>query len=83
MQKKPLHFSPWNGTFSFIYNNHLFWLRSTEKEVGFRMEVVIWISCFGSQAILREFFDDRRKEYLQRTQNKTSVFEIKTVSGEE
>ncbi|KAJ9137650.1 hypothetical protein NKR23_g8937 [Pleurostoma richardsiae] len=74
-QKKPLHFSPWNGTFFFLYRKHLFWFRSTEKEVGFRMEEVVWVSCLGCQAVLRQFFNDRRKEYLQLTQNKISIFE--------
>lgn len=74
-QKKPLHFSPWNGTFFFLYRKHLFWFCSIEKEVGFHMDEVVWVSCLGCQAVLRQFFDDRRKEYLQLTQNKILIFE--------
>ncbi|KAH8745018.1 BCS1 N terminal-domain-containing protein [Diaporthe sp. PMI_573] len=74
-QKKPLHYSPWKGTFYFIYNQHLFWFRSVEKELGIRTEEVVTVSCFGSPAILKQFFDDCREAYLKLTKNKTTIFE--------
>lgn len=73
--KKPLNYSPWNGTFYFIYNKRLCWLRSVEKEISFRMEEVVTVSCFGSPATLRQFFDDCRDAYLKLITNKTTVFE--------
>ncbi|KAK4151487.1 putative mitochondrial chaperone BCS1-A, partial [Chaetomidium leptoderma] len=74
-QKKPLHYSPWKGTFYFVYEMHLFWFRSAEKEIGFRMEEVVTVSCFGSPATLKQFFDDCRDAYLKLTKNKTTIFE--------
>ncbi|KAK0707441.1 putative mitochondrial chaperone bcs1 [Lasiosphaeris hirsuta] len=74
-QKKPLSYSPWDGTFYFIYKNHLFWFRSTEKDAGYRKEEAITISGFGSPAVLKQLFDHCRDEYLRHTHNKTTVFE--------
>lgn len=74
-EKKPLHYSPWKGTFYFIYNKHLFWLRSVEKDLSFRVEEVVTVSCFGSPTILKQFFDDCRDAYLKLTKNKTTIFE--------
>ncbi|KAL2165626.1 hypothetical protein VTG60DRAFT_4090 [Thermothelomyces hinnuleus] len=74
-QKKPLHYSPWKRTFYFIYNKHLFWFHSMEKEIGFRMEEVVTVSCFGSPETLKQFFDDCRDAYLKLTKNKTTIFE--------
>ncbi|KAK4151938.1 putative mitochondrial chaperone BCS1-A [Chaetomidium leptoderma] len=75
MQKKPLHYSPWKGTFYFIYNKHLFWFRSVEKELGIRTEEVVTVSCFGSPTTLKLFFNDCRGAYLKLTKNKTTIFE--------
>ena len=74
-QKKPLHYSPWKGTFYFIYNKHVFWFRSVKKELGIRIEEVVTVSCFGSPTVLKQFFDDCRDAYLKLTKNKTTIFE--------
>ncbi|KAK4149897.1 putative mitochondrial chaperone BCS1-A [Chaetomidium leptoderma] len=74
-EKKPLHYSPWKGTFYFIYNKRLFWFRSVEKDLNFRVEEVVTVSCFGSPTILKRFFDDCREAYLKLTKNKTTIFE--------
>ncbi|KAH7012659.1 P-loop containing nucleoside triphosphate hydrolase protein [Microdochium trichocladiopsis] len=74
-QKKPLHYSPWKGTSYLVYNKYLFWFRSVEKDLGFRMEEVVTVSCFGSPAVLKQFFDDCRDAYLKLTKNKTTIFE--------
>ncbi|KAK4152082.1 putative mitochondrial chaperone BCS1-A [Chaetomidium leptoderma] len=39
--EKPLHYSPWKGTFYFIYNKRLFWFRSVEKDLNFHHTVVM------------------------------------------
>ncbi|KAK3687145.1 BCS1 N terminal-domain-containing protein [Podospora appendiculata] len=75
MQKKPLYYSPWKGTFYFIYNKHLFWFRSVEEKLGIRTEEVVTVSCFGSPTILKQFFNDCRGVYLKLTKNKTTIFE--------
>ncbi|KAH7007846.1 P-loop containing nucleoside triphosphate hydrolase protein, partial [Microdochium trichocladiopsis] len=62
-QKKPLHYSPWKGMSYFVYNKYLFWFRSVEKDLGFHMEEVVTVSCFGSPAVLKL------------TKNKTTIFE--------
>src|SRR4051812_49418478 len=74
-QKKPLYYSPWKGTFYFIYNKHLFWFRSVEEKLGIRTEEVVTVSCFGSPTILKQFFNDCRGAYLKLTKNKTTIFE--------
>ncbi|KAL2258047.1 hypothetical protein VTK26DRAFT_8793 [Humicola hyalothermophila] len=75
MQKKPLYYSPWKGTFYFLYNKHLFWFRSVEEKLGIRTEEVVTVSCFGSPTILKQFFNDCRDAYLKLTKNKTTIFE--------
>ncbi|KAK4032047.1 putative mitochondrial chaperone BCS1-A [Parachaetomium inaequale] len=75
MQKKPLYYSPWKGTFYFVYNKHLFWFRSVEEKLGIRTEEVVTVSCFGSPTILKQFFNDCRGAYLKITKNKTTIFE--------
>ncbi|KAJ4307299.1 hypothetical protein N0V88_000682 [Collariella sp. IMI 366227] len=74
-RKKPLQYSPWKGTFYFIYNKHMFWFRSVEKELGIRIEEVVTVSCFGSPTFLKQFFDDCRDAYLKLTKNKTTLFD--------
>ncbi|EQL29692.1 hypothetical protein BDFG_07745 [Blastomyces dermatitidis ATCC 26199] len=72
--KKPLHFSPWNGSFFFLYKNHLLRFQCLQKEGSDREEVSV--SCIGrSSETLREFFSDCRTRYLNVIQKKTSVFE--------
>lgn len=53
----------------------LCWFRSIEKEVAFRIEEVVTVSCFGSPATLKQFFDDCREAYLKLITNKTTIFE--------
>jgi chaperone BCS1 len=74
-QKKHLQYSPWNGSFSFLYKNRVLTFRSVQKEGRiFREEISV--SCIGrSPGVLREFFSECRAEYLKLVKNKTSVFE--------
>lgn len=46
-----------------------------EKELGIHTEEVVTVSCFGSPAVLKQFFDDCRDVYLKLTKNKTTIFE--------
>ncbi|EEQ85995.1 mitochondrial chaperone bcs1, variant [Blastomyces dermatitidis ER-3] len=73
--KKPLHFSPWNGSFRFWYKNYLLQFQCSEKECGSTQQEITVFSISESSEILREFFDDCRKEYLKLIQKKMSVFE--------
>lgn len=75
MQKKPLRYSPWKGTFYFIYNKPLFWFRSMEEKLGIRTEEVVTVSCFGSSTIPKQFFNHCRGASLKLTKNKTTIFE--------
>jgi len=75
-QKKPLQYSPWNGSFSFWYKNRLLTFRSVQKEGRIFREEEVSVSCIGrSPGVLREFFSECRAEYLNLVKNKTSVFE--------
>lgn len=74
-RKKPLNFSPFNGSFHFVYKNHLFRFRCMRKDSNSEREEVS-VSCVSrSSEILREFFDDCRTQYLNVIQKKTTVFE--------
>ncbi len=80
-QKKPLQYSPWNGSLSFYYKNHLLTFRSVQKEGQIFREQEISVSCISrSPSILREFFSECRTEYLKLVKNKTSVFEHRDSS---
>ncbi|EDN04866.1 predicted protein [Histoplasma mississippiense (nom. inval.)] len=71
-KKKPLRFSPWNGSFFFMYKNRLLRFQCIAKET----KEEISISCIGGSAqILRELLSDCRAEYLKLLQKKTTVFE--------
>ncbi|QSS61743.1 hypothetical protein I7I51_03920, partial [Histoplasma capsulatum] len=71
-KKKPLRFSPWNGSFFFVYKNHLLRFQCVAKET----KEEISISCIGgSSQILRALLSDCRAEYLKLIQRKTTVFE--------
>lgn len=75
-QKKPLQYSPWNGSISFCYKSRLLTFRSVQKEGRIFREEEISVSCIGrSPGVLREFFSECRAEYLKLVKNKTSVFE--------
>jgi mitochondrial chaperone BCS1 len=77
-QKKPLQYSPWNGSFSFYYKNRLLTFRSVQKEGRIFREKEISVSCISrSPDILREFFSECRAKYLKLLKNKTSVFEYR------
>ena len=77
-QKKPLQYSPWNGSFSFWYKNRLLTFRSVQKEGRIFREEEISVSCIGrSPDVLKELFSECRVEYLKLVKNKTSVFEYR------
>jgi mitochondrial chaperone BCS1 len=74
--KKPLNYSPWNGSFYFWYKNHLFVYRSTNKETSYRPEEEISISCVSrSPGMLKQLLGHCRVEYLKLIQNMTTIFE--------
>ncbi|EDN11259.1 predicted protein [Histoplasma mississippiense (nom. inval.)] len=71
-KKKPLRFSPWNGSFLFVYRNHLLRFQCVAKET----KEDISISCIcGSSQILRDLLSECRANYLKLIQKKTTVFE--------
>ncbi|EDN02518.1 predicted protein [Histoplasma mississippiense (nom. inval.)] len=71
-KKKPLRFSPWNGSFFFVYKKHLLRFQCMAKDT----KEEISISCIGgSSQILRELLSDCRAKYLKLIQKKTAVFE--------
>ncbi|OJD10777.1 hypothetical protein AJ78_08307, partial [Emergomyces pasteurianus Ep9510] len=71
-KKKPLRFSPWNGSFFFVYKNYLLRFQCVAKEI----KKEIFIFCIGgSSQILRALLSDCRAEYLKLIQRKTTVFE--------
>ena len=75
-EKKPLSFSPWNGTYFFFHRGHLCWFRSIQKDVGYRSEELLSISCLGrSSGVVKELFSHCRTEYLKMNENKTAIFE--------
>jgi len=77
-QKKPLQYSPWNGSFSFWYKNRLLTFWSIQKEGRVFREEEISVSCIGrSPDVLKELFSECRVEYLKLVKNKTSVFEYR------
>lgn len=60
-QKKPLQYSPWNGSFSFWYKNRLLTFSSIQKEGRVFREEEISVSCIGrSPDVLRELFSECR-----------------------
>lgn len=74
-QKKPLQYSPWNGSFSFWYKNHLHTFRSMQNDNRFFPKEEISVSCIGrSPKILMDLFSECRIEYLKFVEKKTSVF---------
>ena len=71
-KKKPLTFSPWDGSFPFWYKQHLLILHCAVE--NHRED--IYISSIGrSPNILKELIEECRKEYLNAIQKKISVFE--------
>ncbi|CAM1503416.1 Fc.00g081920.m01.CDS01 [Cosmosporella sp. VM-42] len=74
--KKPIKYSPWDGSFYFFYKNQLICFRSSLKDVGYRKEEEISVSCFGrSPKILKELLSECRHDYLRLIEKKTSCFE--------
>jgi hypothetical protein len=45
-----------------------------EKDLNFRMEEVVTVSCFGSPTILKQFLDDCCDAYLKLNKNKITIF---------
>jgi chaperone BCS1 len=75
-QKKALQYSPWNGSFSFWYKNHMLTFQSVEKESRYFREEQVSVSCIGRNPdILRAFLSECRTEYLKLIKNKTSIFQ--------
>jgi chaperone BCS1 len=74
-QKKPLQYSPWNGSFSFWYKNRLLTFRSMQNENRFFPKEEISVSCIGrSSQVLKDLLNECRTEYLRLVKNKTSIF---------
>ncbi|KAJ6096610.1 P-loop containing nucleoside triphosphate hydrolase protein [Penicillium sp. IBT 16267x] len=71
-EKKPLTFSPWDGSFLFWYKGHLLVLHCAVKEHREDLR----ISSIGLNAnILKSLIEECREKYLKDTQKKISVFE--------
>jgi chaperone BCS1 len=71
-EKKPLTFSPWDGSFLFWYKGHLLVLHCAVKEHREDLR----ISSVGLNAnILKTLIEECREKYLKDTQKKISVFE--------
>ncbi|CAI7622361.1 unnamed protein product [Penicillium manginii] len=71
-KKKPVTFSPWDGSFLFWYKGHLLVLHCQVKEHREDLR----ISSIGLNAkILKSLIEECREKYLKGTQKKVSVFE--------
>lgn len=71
-KKKPVTFSPWDGSFLFWYNGHLLILHCQVKEHREDLR----ISSIGLNAnILKSLIEECREKYLKGTQKNVSVFE--------
>ncbi|KAJ5394738.1 P-loop containing nucleoside triphosphate hydrolase protein [Penicillium cosmopolitanum] len=71
-KKKPVTFSPWDGSFLFWYKGHLLVLHCHVKEHREDLR----ISSIGLNAnILKSLIEECREKYLKDTQRKVSVFE--------
>jgi chaperone BCS1 len=71
-KKKPLTFSPWDGSFLFWYKGHLLVLHCDVKEHREDLR----ISSIGLNAnILKSLIEECREKYIKDTQRKVSVFE--------
>lgn len=71
-KKKPVTFSPWDGSFLFWYKGHLLILHCAVKEHREDLR----ISSVGLNAnILKTLIEECREKYLKDTQEKISVFE--------
>lgn len=74
-QKKPLQYSPWDGSFFFWYKKHLLTFRSVKTVERYFSKEEIAISCIGrSSQILKDLLNKCRCEYLELMKNKTSIF---------
>ncbi|KAI0426095.1 P-loop containing nucleoside triphosphate hydrolase protein [Xylaria sp. FL1042] len=72
-KKKPLHFSPWKGSFFFQYQWSILF-RSTLNDTPFRQEEVS-LTCLGrSPTIIHRLLLECREEYLRQTRDKTTIF---------
>ncbi|CAI7626047.1 unnamed protein product [Penicillium pancosmium] len=71
-KKKPVTFSPWDGSFLFWYKGHLLILHCQVKEHREDLR----ISSIGlNPNILKSLIEECREKYLKGTQKKVSVFE--------
>ncbi|KAH8706063.1 putative mitochondrial chaperone bcs1 [Talaromyces proteolyticus] len=72
MSKKPLSYSPWDGSFPFWFKNHRLTYHCRVKD----HHEEISISCIGiSSAILTEFMEECRVQYLSLIERKVPVFQ--------
>ncbi|EED22750.1 bcs1 AAA-type ATPase, putative [Talaromyces stipitatus ATCC 10500] len=72
LRKKPLSYSPWDGSFPFWYKNHRLTLHCHKRE----HHEEISISCIGtSPKVLIELMEECREQYLNLIQRKVPVFE--------
>lgn len=71
-KKKPLTFSPWDGSFPFWYKGHLLILHCAVKD----HREDIYISSIGLYPnILKELVEECRESYLNKIDKKITVFE--------
>ncbi|EED14486.1 metalloprotease m41 ftsh, putative [Talaromyces stipitatus ATCC 10500] len=72
LRKKPLSYSPWDGSFGFWYKNHWLTLHCHKRE----HHEEISISCIGtSPKILMDLMKECREQYLSLIQRKVPVFQ--------
>uniref|UniRef100_A0A093URQ2 Putative mitochondrial chaperone BCS1-B n=1 Tax=Talaromyces marneffei PM1 TaxID=1077442 RepID=A0A093URQ2_TALMA len=72
LRKKPLSYSPWDGSFSFWYRNHWLTLHCHKRE----HHEEISISSIGtSPKILMDLLGECREQYLKLIQRKVPVFQ--------
>lgn len=72
LRKKPLSYSPWDGSFSFWYKNHRLTLHCRKRD----LHEEISISSIGtSPKILMDLLGECREQYLKLIQRKVPVFQ--------
>lgn len=73
--KKQVCFAPWNGAFFFWFQQHLLSYRTETVNAGLHREEVVSITCIGrSGRVIKDLFEECRRDYLRRNQNKTTIF---------
>ncbi|KUL81905.1 hypothetical protein ZTR_09532 [Talaromyces verruculosus] len=72
LKKKPLSYSPWDGSFSFWYKNHRLTLHCHKRE---HHEEISLSSIGTSPKILMDLLGECREQYLKLIQRKVPVFQ--------